>query len=168
MTTENLDLENIDLDDESVGPKALRDALKAQKAAKAAMEQELASLRAEKRKADVEVVIKTKGLDPKVAEIIPSDADPAEWLEKYGDVFGGKAAEQAGATQSTEAEPAKQEPREEHPLEGQFGAMQAAQDGAQAPANVGFDLTRAEAALEEGGLEGFENFFRSGGGAARA
>jgi len=173
MTTENLDLDNLDIDallESDNGPKALRDALKKQKEARTALEKELADLRKEKRTSTIESVVKEKGLDPKVAEIIPADADPAEWLEQYGDVFGAKPAEQKQATQEqgtqqqaqTDANTRPlQAPTAPHPLAAQFQNLSNTQAGAQAPATP-FDPSAMQAALAEGDLEGFENFIRSG------
>jgi hypothetical protein len=171
MTTENLDLDNLDIDallESDNGPKALRDALKKQKEARSALEKELADLRKEKRTSTIESVVKEKGLDPKVAEIIPADADPAEWLEQYGDVFGAKPAEQQAAQEQGSQQQVTDAntrpltaPTAPHPLQAQFQNLSSTQAGAQAPTTP-FDPSAMRAALAEGDLEGFENFIRSG------
>lgn len=33
-------------------------------------------------------LLKDKGLDPAIADIIPSDTDPAQWVEKYAHLLG--------------------------------------------------------------------------------
>lgn len=52
---------------------------------------ELKALRQEvsgsKREETVASLLKDKGLDPAVAELIPSDADPKAWLEQKGHLF---------------------------------------------------------------------------------
>ena len=42
---------------------------------------------------DTETLLKDKGLDPAIKELIPSDADPAEWVEKYAHLLGAKGTE---------------------------------------------------------------------------
>lgn len=45
-------------------------------------------LKAEKQGKAVDALLKEKGLDPKVKDLIPQDANPSEWLSTYGALFG--------------------------------------------------------------------------------
>lgn len=38
----------------------------------------------------VTALLESKGIDPAVAQIIPEDADPSEWLDKFGHLVGAK------------------------------------------------------------------------------
>lgn len=74
--------------------KMLEDALKREK--------ELVSrLDRLERQAPVQALLKEKGIDPKVAEIMPQDVDPSEWLDKYASLFG-KPLDQAEVTDPPE------------------------------------------------------------------
>lgn len=46
------------------------------------------------RQKTVTDLLKDKQLDPAVSELIPSDADPAKWIEKYSHLLGAKQAKQ--------------------------------------------------------------------------
>lgn len=48
---------------------------------------------ADRQTKDAEVLLKDKGLDPAVKELIPEGADPSEWIEKYAHLLGVKSAE---------------------------------------------------------------------------
>ena len=57
------------------------------------LEQELAGLKTQTRQRTVKDVLQAKGLNPKIAALIPQDIEPtdealAKWVEDYGDVFG--------------------------------------------------------------------------------
>lgn len=57
------------------------------------LQAELESLRKFQREATVSKVLQEKGINPKIAALIPSDMEPTSdalnsWLEQYGDVFG--------------------------------------------------------------------------------
>lgn len=57
------------------------------------LEQELAGLKSQTRQRTVKDVLQAKGLNPKIAALIPQDIEPtddalAKWIEDYGDVFG--------------------------------------------------------------------------------
>ena len=57
------------------------------------LQAELESLRKFQREATVSKVLSEKGINPKIAALIPSDMEPTpealnSWLEQYGDVFG--------------------------------------------------------------------------------
>lgn len=73
------------------GPANLRKAYeKAQEELKAERER-LAKLEERMRQRELRDEIGTRELDPRVADLIPRDADVSEWLGKYGDLFGMKA-----------------------------------------------------------------------------
>jgi hypothetical protein len=57
------------------------------------LEQELASFKTQTRQRTVKDVLQAKGLNPKIAALIPQDIEPSDealmkWIEDYGDVFG--------------------------------------------------------------------------------
>ena len=75
--------------------KQLRDAEKRAKA----VEAELGEYRSRQRVDSIKSVLTERGLNPKVAELIPADieANPESvslWLDKYGEVFGIPQSEQ--------------------------------------------------------------------------
>ena len=53
-----------------------------------------------------EAVLKDKGLDPALKDLIPADADPKEWVDKYATLLGAKPS--AGA--ESKAEGSEEEP----------------------------------------------------------
>lgn len=137
------------------GPAELRKAYEKQKATLSALEKELADLRAEKRQKDLESTLSEKGLNAKVAKFIPADADLDEWLKENADLFGAPQP----AAQETQVQEA---PKAPHPLQNQFANLGQADVGAQQPSGT-VDAAKAQQALGEGGLEGFENYLRSVG-----
>ena len=57
------------------------------------LEQELAGFKTQTRQRTVKDVLQVKGLNPKIAALIPQDIEPSDealmkWIEDYGDVFG--------------------------------------------------------------------------------
>lgn len=42
---------------------------------------------------DTDALLKGKGLDPAIKELIPEDANPSEWIEKYSHLLGAKGTE---------------------------------------------------------------------------
>lgn len=57
------------------------------------LEQELYGLKSQSRQRTVKDVLQAKGVNPKIAALIPSDIEPSEeaivgWLNEFGDVFG--------------------------------------------------------------------------------
>jgi hypothetical protein len=57
------------------------------------LEQELAGFKTQTRQRTVKDVLQAKGLNPKIAALIPQDIEPSDealmkWIEDYGDVFG--------------------------------------------------------------------------------
>jgi len=72
------------------------------------LEVEATTLKNQTRQRTVKDVLTAKGINPKVAAFIPQDLDVTEeavsnWLNEYGDVFGVKQPEEAGATQQSQA-----------------------------------------------------------------
>jgi hypothetical protein len=99
----NLDWEDDDFDTEEVetprqdsGDNLVKQLRKAQREAdrKAkALEAELTEYRNERRVNSIKSVLTERGLNPKVAELIPADVESnpeavSVWLDKYGEVFG--------------------------------------------------------------------------------
>ena len=71
------------------------------------LEQELSGLKSQTRQRTVKDVLQAKGLNPKIAALIPHDIEPSDeallkWVEEYGDVFGIQT--------STEEKPAEKSP----------------------------------------------------------
>ena len=71
------------------------------------LEQELAGLKSQTRQRTVKDVLQAKGLNPKIATLIPQDIEPTDdalvkWIEDYGDVFGVQT--------QTEEKPAEKSP----------------------------------------------------------
>lgn len=71
------------------------------------LEQELAGLKSQTRQRTVKDVLQAKGLNPKIAALIPQDIEPTDdalvkWIEDYGDVFGVQVP--------TEEKPAEKSP----------------------------------------------------------
>lgn len=99
------------------GPKALREALKAKEKQLKDFEAELGKLRDRERTRTVAGVLSAKGINSKVAELIPADvgADEdavTEWVTKYADVFG-VATDDASGSQGTDAAGASTIPPED-------------------------------------------------------
>lgn len=73
--------------------KQLRKAQRAAEKRSKELENELLSLRSERRENVIKNVLEEKGLSPKIARFIPSDLEPSadaltQWIEENGDVFG--------------------------------------------------------------------------------
>jgi len=71
------------------------------------LEQELSGLKSQTRQRTVKDVLQAKGLNPKIAALIPQDIEPSDeallkWVEEFGDVFGIQT--------STEEKPAEKSP----------------------------------------------------------
>ena len=69
-------------------PKKLRAVIKDLKKENADLQERYASLQKETRTRSVQEQISARGLNPKVAALIPQDADVDEWLNEFGDVLG--------------------------------------------------------------------------------
>ena len=93
----------IDLDSEESGPKALREALKKQKAENETLRKNFETLNKDLRTRTVADALKQKGVSEekvtKVAQFVPEDADVDQWVADNGDLFGI----QVQASTSTEA-----------------------------------------------------------------
>lgn len=50
----------------------------------------------EKRADSAEALLKDKGLDPALKDLIPDDMEPAAWVEKYAHLLGTKPASESG------------------------------------------------------------------------
>lgn len=78
--------------EEAQGPANLRKALKKAEREAKAMREELEALRSQQRQQNVKSVLEQKGVNPKIAALLPSDVDSPEkidsWLNEYADVFG--------------------------------------------------------------------------------
>jgi hypothetical protein len=66
------------------------------------LEEQLAGLSKSSRDRSLKEVLQARGLNPKVAALVPSDVEPTEeaigkWLDDYGDVFGLPGQEQKTA-----------------------------------------------------------------------
>lgn len=77
--------------------KDLRRQLKAKSKEAADLSQELSSLRGAARERSVADLLTAKGVNPKVAKLIPADKqneeDIAAWLDENSDLFGGVSSE---------------------------------------------------------------------------
>lgn len=77
---------------------------------------EVKDLRAELAKRDqksAEDVLKDKGLDPAIKELIPADQDPQEWVEKYAHLLGVKPAKSEAEDEDNHDDPEIVAPVEE-------------------------------------------------------
>lgn len=71
------------------------------------LEQELSGLKTQTRQRTVKDVLQAKGLNPKIASLIPQDVEPTDealnqWIAEFGDVFG--------IQQPSEEKPAEKSP----------------------------------------------------------
>jgi hypothetical protein len=75
-------------------------------------------------------LLKSKGLDPAVLQLVPEEADPVEWVEKYSHLLGAKGTE----TDETKIdEPAVEAASDDDPaLVAEREALAAMQDAATA------------------------------------
>ena len=113
----NFDLDDWDDEEEetSTGPANLRKALKdAQRKLKAA-EQQLADQGKTIRKRTIGDAIAAKGLNPKLAALVPSDIESTEeainaWVEEFADVFtpASVGKESEGGSEGSEGQVANQ------------------------------------------------------------
>jgi len=89
------DLDNLlnDQDDDSQLVKDLRAQIRKLSGEKKALEAENSEFKATQRSSSVAEILKSKGINTKVAKLIPADVEANEesvtkWLEEWGDVFG--------------------------------------------------------------------------------
>ena len=59
------------------------------KALESALEK-IAKLEANQQKTSATDVLKNAGIDPALADLVPKDADPAEWVAQYGPLLGAR------------------------------------------------------------------------------
>lgn len=106
---------------------------------------EIRSLRAQidgdKRQDTVSALLKEKGLDPAVAGLIPSDADPAKWLEEKGHLLGVKPKEEKPQMEGEQPNPVIQMAPDDDPAlvaerEALAAIREAAESGSQSPVNA--------------------------------
>lgn len=156
----------IDLDSEESGPKALRDALKAQKKQNEELQKKFDSLFTETRTRTVQDALKSKGLEADVAKFVPADADVNEWLAENGKFFGVKEDPAPQTDQANQAQVQGVDPTSA--LAQQFAQFQAAQaqaTGVQTPAQANPMQAALEKAGTDGGANGIVNYLRSIGAA---
>lgn len=108
--------------------KDLRNQLKAKAQAEKTAQEELDKLRSQVRRQSMTDVLKTSGVNEKVANLIPATVEPTaeavgEWLKEYGELFG--------APKGTDEAPAQTEPDPQ--MVGQMQAMQQVANTGQAP-----------------------------------
>jgi hypothetical protein len=83
----------------------IRKALRAAEKRNKALEQELQTFRAESRKREIAASIEARGLNPKIAGLIPQDTDPAAWIEEFGELFAAPAPAAEPADEQAVAPP---------------------------------------------------------------
>lgn len=91
MTTNYYDDEDDDTTTDVVGQ--LRKVNRALEKRAKELEQELNGLKTQTRQRTVKDVLQAKGLNPKIAALIPQDVEPTDdalnkWIEDFGDIFG--------------------------------------------------------------------------------
>lgn len=95
------------------GPKALREAYERKSAEMQALSDQLAEAQKALRERSVVDSLKSKGLNERVAQFIPADADVDEWLTANSDLFagagGGASQEQAPAAPEAPVEPSPEQ-----------------------------------------------------------
>lgn len=94
-----------DIDETGDGSQLVKDLRKQLNAA----QKELKQFRTEKRTSTVSDVLSKRGINPKVAALIPADVEPTQeavtaWLDEFGDVFGVVQGEKPSEVQSQDAE----------------------------------------------------------------
>lgn len=87
------------LDGDTDLPKKLRAVIKELKKENGDLAQKYEALQKEARTRSVQEQITSRGLNPKVAALIPQDADVDEWLNEYGDILGFAPANSADPAQ---------------------------------------------------------------------
>lgn len=111
------DWEDDDFDADERGGNDVPDLRKAHRALKKQyneLKAQFETVNKQAREASLKDILAAKGLNPKVAALVPKDVDDVEeWIENYADVFGG--------SQPTEAPSA---PAQEEPVDPNFEALQ--------------------------------------------
>lgn len=78
------------------------------------------------RKANLEPMLKEKGIDPAVAQIMPKDANPDEWLTQFGHLFRsakGETLDAPSAAQQPNQNPTPEELAEQQALQQMQGVV---------------------------------------------
>jgi hypothetical protein len=52
--------------------------------------EEIATLKKNQQKTTATEVLKNAGIDPALADLVPKDSDPAEWVAQYGPLLGAR------------------------------------------------------------------------------
>lgn len=73
----------------------------------------LAKYEEQERGQSAEQVLKDKGLDPAIKELIPADTDPKEWVEKYAHLLGVKPDKSKAEDEDNHDDPEIVAPEEE-------------------------------------------------------
>lgn len=88
-------------------PKRLRAKIKELQKENDELNARFEEINTENRKRTMSEALEAKGYNPKIAAFIPSEVDSQEglheWLEEYGDVFGGQQAAAAAEPQNAAA-----------------------------------------------------------------
>jgi hypothetical protein len=160
----NANTPEFDFDDENLGPKALRDFAKAQAKQNEELQKQLKTIHDENRTRTVQSLIKEKGLNEKVAKMVPPDADPDEWFAENADAFGAPAAPQPkeGAAQTQATVDGSLDSTSE--VAQQFAELRAMQESAvdqQTPGQANPQIAALQKAAEERGAKGITEFMRA-------
>lgn len=96
-----------DLDfDSDAGINQIRKQLRAANKRLKEQDQELSTLRSERRTVSLKDAIESRNLNPKIAGIIPADVEDVNaWLDEYGDIFGAAPASTGPGEQEPPAAP---------------------------------------------------------------
>jgi len=151
-----------DFDDENLGPKPLRDFAKAQAKQNDELQKQLKTIRDNDRARTVQTLIKEKGLNEKVAKMVPPDADPNEWFAENADAFGTSAPKQEASAQRQAVVDDSLNSTSE--IAQQFAELQAAEQLAtdqQSAGQANPQLAALQKAAEERGHKGVADFMRS-------
>lgn len=89
--SDNFWADGVDEVEETSAMRVLREKAKADSDLIREMREELAAMRAERERAALEQSLKAKGLDPKVADLIPKGTDPEKFLADYGTLLARNA-----------------------------------------------------------------------------
>ena len=88
---------DVDSNDGSSAIKALRGDNRAKEKRIKELEEQLAKLAQGQRERSIKDVVSAKGLNPKIANLVPKDLTDEEsvtkWLDEYADLFGGGASQ---------------------------------------------------------------------------
>lgn len=119
-------------------------------------------LKASLQKTNAADVLKGKGLDPALADLIPTDQDPAAWVEKYGPLLGVKQGTPS-MDEDPAGEPAVQVAPDDPALAAEREALAAMHDAQETgqPATVTADILERMDKIDS--EEELMKFFRQNG-----